>query len=153
MCGVEWVSQCGLYIAYVWCRMGLTKAVYTLSVCCVCPQSMTAQLGDNAMMDSFKELNKLQASESLQFGKTMFCSSGNLLIFARNAPGFESFVVVANLGPKTAHKFAGEACAGGQKEGEVVFHSHKEEHQDAKLKLEEAVTIGQNEVIVIKLPA
>lgn len=114
---------------------------------------MTAQLGDNKMMDSFKALNKLRSSESLQFGKTMFCSNGDLLIFARNAEGFESFVVVINLGGATAHMFMGDKCVGERDSAELVFHSHVMERANTQLNLNNAVSIGGDEVLVLKFAA
>lgn len=114
---------------------------------------MTAQMRDNIMMNAFKSVNKLRASESLQFGKTMFCRTDNLFIFARSATGFDSFVVVVNLGPAIAHKFKGDSCVGERENAELVFHSHNENHEDTKLELSKAIYVGENEVVVFKFPA
>jgi len=114
--------------------------------------SKTAQLGKDKMMDSFKALNELRQSESLQFGKTMFCSSGPLLIFARKAHRFDSFVVAINLdSSSTTHKFKGDACVGDRTTGELVFHSQKQEVSE--IDFTKSVRIGANEVLVFKLPA
>ena len=114
---------------------------------------MTAQLLDNTMMDAFKSINKLRSSESLQFGKTMFCTTDNLLIFARSAPGFESFVVAVNLGPATAHTFQGDKCMGERKTAELVFHSHNPDHKSTLLELGTAIGVEENEVLVFKFNA
>jgi hypothetical protein len=112
---------------------------------------MTAQLGDNALMNSFKALNDLRNKESIQFGRTMFCSVGDLFIFARNAPGFPSFVVVLNMGEATAHRFSGDACFSGRTTAELVYHSA--EHEDHTLNLAQAIFIKKNEAMVLQFPA
>lgn len=122
-------------------------------LCPFCPQSMTAQLDSNIMMKAFRSINMLRDSESLQFGKTMFCTTDNLLIFARSATGFESFVVVVNLGPHTAHTFKGDSCVGERENAELVFHSHNRDHKGTSLELSKAIAIGENEVLVLKFPA
>ncbi|XP_076441951.1 amino acid transporter heavy chain SLC3A1-like [Babylonia areolata] len=116
--------------------------------------SMTAQLRDHSVMKTFKSLTALRTTEdSLLFGHTMFCSTDNLLIFARHAPGFDSFLVVANLGPTTAHRFGSSECASGRKTGKLVFHSHNSEHEGKMLKLYKAIHIDEDEVLVLKLAA
>lgn len=115
--------------------------------------SLTAQLGDNRMMNSFKALGKLRNAESLQFGKTRFCSKDDLLIFSRHAPGFPSFVVIINLGQTTTHKFQGDDCVGDRATAELVFASHKSQHESSELKLGQAISVNENEVLVLKFPA
>jgi len=115
-------------------------------------ESMTAQLRDNMLMNSFKQLNMLRKSESLQFGRTMFCSTGDLFVFARNAPGFESFVVVLNLGEETDHRFAGDQCFGEHASAELVYHSHAG-HEDTELQLGKAIHLNKNEALIFKFPA
>ncbi|XP_076463436.1 amino acid transporter heavy chain SLC3A1-like [Babylonia areolata] len=115
--------------------------------------SLTAQLGDNKLMDSFKALNELRAAESLQFGKTRFCSKGDLFIFSRHAPGFPSFVVVVNLGRTTQHVFQGDDCVGDRAKADLKFISHNVEHQDSELELGLAISVEQNEVMVMQFPA
>ncbi|KAL8590338.1 hypothetical protein ACOMHN_006454 [Nucella lapillus] len=115
--------------------------------------SMTAQLRDNTMMDSFKALNKLRAMESMQFGKTRLCTKDNLLFFSRHAKGFPSFIVVANLGNSTTHKFQGEDCVGDKAKADLVFHSLGPSDSKKELHLDQAIHVGAYEVLVMQFPA
>ncbi|KAL8589851.1 hypothetical protein ACOMHN_020854 [Nucella lapillus] len=112
----------------------------------------TAQLRYNRMTTSFKFLNKLRASESLQFGETIFCSTDNLLMFTRHAPGFDLFLVVINLGQTTGYNFADCECVMGQKKAKLVFHSHSEKLQNTQLDMDRAIIVGKNEVLVLRFP-
>lgn len=113
--------------------------------------SMTAQLGDNNIMDSFKNLTKLRESESFQFGKTLFCSVDDLFMFSRMAPGFESFVVVINMGPPTSHTFKGGKCIGDREKATLAFHSGRE--MELSLNMAKSIRLGADEVHVYKFPA
>lgn len=113
--------------------------------------SMTAQLSKDTMVSSFKALFELRKKESIQFGKTMVCTSGDLLLISRRAEGFPSFLIIINLSAKTtAHNFQGEECTGGREGAEVVFHSHNPHHNTTPLELSKAISVGAGEVIVLK---
>lgn len=105
-------------------------------------------------MSSFKALMKLRTQESLQFGNTYFCSTPDLLIFARHAPGFPFYVVIINLSSKpTAHNFMGDLCTFGKVSAEVVFHSRNSGHVEKTLDLQLSISVKDGEVLVLKFSA
>ena len=104
-------------------------------------------------MRVFVAMNKLRSAESFQFGETMFCSAGSLLIFARRAPGFDSYLVVCNFDAASAtHVFLDAPCIGEHTTATLAFHSDAR-YTDYEIDLKKAVELGGHDVVVFKMLA
>lgn len=113
-------------------------------------ESLTAQLGTNRLVDSFKAMNVLRAEESARFGRTMLCGDRNLFLVGRHAPGFSPLVLVLNLGASSAFNIGGSECLGGRSAAELVFHSQPDPSRMTNFDLSSSVHIGEYEALVFK---